>query len=82
MDACKQIHRIDRLETDVAEIKKQLHETAKKSDVLELKEAIEKRDTTYTKNLWKLIWILIAVFTGIVAINTGLNLKDLALFGG
>lgn len=82
MDACKQIHRIDRLETDVAEIKKQLHETAKKSDVQELKEAIETRDATYTKNMWKLIWILIAVFTGIVAINTGLNLKDLALFGG
>lgn len=82
MEPCTQMHRIDRLETDVTEIKQQLNETAKKSDVLELKEAIEKRDTTYTKNLWKLIWILIAVFTGIVAINTGLNLKDLALFGG
>ena len=82
MEPCTQMHRIDRLETDVTEIKHQLNETAKKSDVLELKEAIEKRDTTYTKNLWKLIWILIAVFTGIVAINTGLNLKDLALFGG
>ena len=82
MEPCTQMHRIDRLETDVTEIKQQLNETAKKSDVLELKEAIEKRDATYTKNLWKLIWILIAVFTGIVAINTGLNLKDLTLFGG
>lgn len=82
MEPCTQKHRIDRLETDVTEIKQQLNETAKKSDVLELKETIEKRDTTYTKNLWKLIWILIAVFTGIVAINTGLNLKDLAMFGG
>lgn len=82
MEPCTQKHRIDRLESDVTEIKQVLNETAKKSDVLELKEAIEKRDTTYTKNLWKLIWILIAVFTGIVAINTGLNLKDLALFGG
>ena len=82
MEPCTQRHRIDRLESDVTEIKQVLNETAKKSDVQELKEAIEKRDTTYTKNLWKLIWILIAVFTGIVAINTGLNLKDLALFGG
>ena len=82
MDACKQIHRIDRLETEVSEIKKQLHETAKKSDVQELKEAIETRDATYTKNLWKLIWILIAVFTGIVAISTGLNLADIPVFGG
>ena len=79
---CTQKHRIDRLETDVTEIKKHLNETAKASDVQELKEVIETRDATYTKNLWKLIWILIAVFTGIVAINTGLNLKDIAMFGG
>lgn len=82
MEPCTHKHRIDRLETDIAEVKKHLNETAKKSDVQELKEALESRDATYTKNLWKLIWILIAVFTGIVAINTGLNLKDLALFGG
>ena len=82
MEPCTQIHRIDRLESDVTELKRALNETAKKSDVQELKEVIEARDATYTKNLWKLIWILIAVFTGIVAINTGLNLKDLALFGG
>ena len=82
MEPCTQKHRIDRLESDVTEIKRVLNETAKKSDVQELKEVIETRDATYTKNLWKLIWILIAVFTGIVAINTGLNLKDLALFGG
>lgn len=82
MEPCTQKHRIDRLEADVKDMKSQLNETAKTSDVQELKEAIENRDATYTKNLWKLIWILIAVFTGIVAINTGLNLKDLALFGG
>ena len=82
MDPCTQKHRIDRLESDVTELKQALNETAKKSDVQELKEVIEARDATYTKNLWKLIWILIAVFTGIVAINTGLSLKDLPLFGG
>lgn len=82
MDPCTQKHRIDRLESDVTELKRALNETAKKSDVQELKEVIEARDATYTKNLWKLIWILIAVFTGIVAINTGLSLKDLPLFGG
>lgn len=82
MEPCTQKHRIDRLETDVADVKKQLNETAKKSDVQELKEAIENRDATYTKNLWKLIWILIAVFTGIVAINTGLNLADVPILGG
>jgi hypothetical protein len=82
MEPCTQTHRIDRLEADVKDMKSQLNETAKTSDVQELKEAIENRDATYTKNLWKLIWILIAVFTGIVAINTGLNLKDIAIFGG
>ena len=82
MEPCTQIHRIDRLESDVNEIKQVLNETAKKSDVQELKEVIETRDAIYTKNLWKLIWILIAVFTGIVAISTGLNLADIPVFGG
>jgi hypothetical protein len=81
-EPCTQKHRIDRLEVDVAEMRQQLNETAKKSDVQELKEAIEQRDSTYTKNLWRLIWILIAVFTGIVAINTGLSLNDIQIFGG
>ena len=82
MEPCTQKHRIDRLEADVTEIKQILNETAKKSDVQELKEVIETRDAIYTKNLWRLIWILIAVFTGIVAINTGLNLADIPVFGG
>jgi hypothetical protein len=82
MEPCTQKHRIDRLESDVTEIKQVLNETAKKSDVQELKEVIETRDAIYTKNLWRLIWILIAVFTGIVAINTGLNLADIPVFGG
>jgi len=82
MEPCTQKHRIDRLESDVTEIKHVLNETAKKSDVQELKEVIETRDTIYTKNLWRLIWILIAVFTGIVAISTGLNLADIPVIGG
>jgi hypothetical protein len=82
MEPCTQKHRIDRLESDVTEIKQVLNETAKKSDVQELKEVIETRDTIYTKNLWRLIWILIAVFTGIVAISTGLNLADIPVIGG
>ncbi len=81
-EPCSQKHRIDRLEKDVTEIKQHLNETAKKSDVQELKAVIEKRDATYTKNLWRLIWILIAVFTGIVAISTGLNLADVPIIGG
>lgn len=70
------------IEQDVSEIKAQLNQTATKSDVQDLKRTIESRDDLITKNLWKLIWILIAVFTGIVAINTGLNLSDLQIFGG
>ena len=81
MEPCTQIHRIDRLESDVTELQRALNETAKKSDVQELKEVIETRDAIYTKNLWRLIWILIAVFTGIVAISTGLNLADIPVFG-
>jgi len=70
------------VERDIKEIKTQLNETAKRSDVQELKEVIETRDAIYTKNLWKLIWILIALFTGIVAISTGLKLADIPMFGG
>ena len=70
------------IEQDVSEIKAQLNQTATKSDVQDLKRTIESRDDLITKNLWKLIWILIAVFTGIVAINTGLTLSDLQIFGG
>ena len=81
MDACKQIHRIDRLETDVAEIKKQLHETAKKSDVERLEKTLEKRDANYTKNLWKLIFILIGVFTAITLAAVGLSVADISLPG-
>jgi uncharacterized coiled-coil protein SlyX len=70
------------VERDIKEMKAQLNETAKKSDVERLEKTLEQRDATYTKNLWKLIWILIAVFTGIVAINTGLNFADIPVFGG
>ena len=70
------------VERDLKEMKAQLNETAKKSDVERLEKTLEQRDATYTKNLWKLIWILIAVFTGIVAINTGLNFADIPVFGG
>ena len=71
------------LERDVKEIKQQLHETAKKTDVERLEKMLNERDANYTKNLWKLIFILIGVFTLITLAAVGLKESDLpSFFGG
>ena len=67
------------LERDIKEIKSQLNETAKKSDVERLEKTLEQRDANYTKNLWKLIFILIAVFTAITLAAVGLSVTDVSL---
>ena len=69
------------LERDIKEIKSQLNETAKKSDVERLEKTLEQRDANYTKNLWKLIFILIGVFTAITLAAVGLNVTDISLPG-
>ncbi len=71
------------LERDVKEIKQQLHETAKKTDVERLEKMLNERDATQTKNMWKLIFILIGVFTLITLAAVGLKESDLpSFFGG
>ena len=65
------------VERDIKEIKAQLNETAKKSDVERLENTLEQRDANYTKNLWKLIFILIAVFTAITLAAVGLSVADI-----
>lgn len=71
------------LERDVKEIKQQLHETAKKTDVERLEKMLNERDANYTKNLWKLIFILIGVFTAITLAAVGLSVTDIPnLVGG
>ena len=67
------------VERDIKEIKSQLNETAKKSDVERLENTLEQRDANYTKNLWKLIFILIAVFTAITLAAVGLSVADISL---
>ena len=67
------------VERDIKEIKAQLNETAKKSDVERLENTLEQRDANYTKNLWKLIFILIAVFTAITLAAVGLGVADVSL---
>jgi uncharacterized coiled-coil protein SlyX len=67
------------VERDIKEIKSQLNETAKKSDVERLENTLEQRDANYTKNLWKLIFILIAVFTAITLAAVGLSVTDVSL---
>jgi len=67
------------VERDIKEIKAQLNETAKKSDVERLENTLEQRDANYTKNLWKLIFILIAVFTAITLAAVGLSVADISL---
>lgn len=71
------------LERDVKEIKQQLHETAKKTDVERLEKMLNERDATQTKNMWKLIFILIGVFTAITLAAVGLSVTDIPnLVGG
>lgn len=65
------------LERDVKEIKQQLHETAKKTDVERLEKMLNERDATQTKNMWKLIFILIGVFTAITLAAVGLSVTDI-----
>jgi len=67
------------VERDIKEIKSQLNETAKKSDVERLERTLSERDANYTKNLWKLIFILIAVFTAITLAAVGLSVADVSL---
>jgi hypothetical protein len=67
------------VERDIKEIKAQLNETAKKSDVERLENTLEQRDANYTRNLWKLIFILIAVFTAITLAAVGLSVADISL---
>ena len=70
------------VERDIKEIKAQLNETAKKSDVERLERTLNERDANYTKNLWKLIFILIGVFTAITLAAVGLGVTDLPALGG
>jgi len=44
-----------------------------------LEHTLEQRDANYTKNLWKLIFILIAVFTAITLAAVGLSVADISL---
>lgn len=67
------------VERDIKEIKAQLNETAKTSDVERLERTLSERDANYTKNLWKLIFILIAVFTAITLAAVGLSVADVSL---
>jgi len=73
------------LERDVKEIKQQLHETAKKTDVERLEKMLNERDAAQTKNMWRLIFVLIGVFTAITMAAVGLSTAGIKLsdiFGG
>jgi len=67
------------VERDIKEIKAQLNETAKRSDVERLERTLNERDANYTRYLWKLIFILIAVFTAITLAAVGLSVTDVSL---
>lgn len=65
------------LEQDVREIKAQLHDTVKKSDLQGLESKLDSRDKLYTNKMWQLIFALIVVFTGIVIASLGMSVADL-----
>lgn len=73
------------LERDVKEIKQQLHETAKKSDFERLERTITEWQGGQTNRMWKLIFVLIGVFTFITMAAVGLSTAGIRLsdmFGG
>ena len=73
------------LERDVKEIKAQLNETAKKSDFERLERTITEWQSGQTNRMWKLIFVLIGVFTFITMAAVGLSTADIKLsdmFGG
>ena len=67
------------LERDVKEIKIQLNDTAKKSDFERLERTITEWQSGQTNRMWKLIFILIAVFTAITLAAVGLSVTDVSL---
>lgn len=73
------------LERDVKEIKIQLNETAKKSDFERLERTITEWQGGQTNRMWKLIFVLIGVFTIITMAAVGLSTAGIKLsdiFGG
>ena len=73
------------LERDVKEIKQQLHETAKKSDFERLERTITEWQGGQTNRMWKLIFVLIGVFTFITMAAVGMSTAGIRLsdmFGG
>ena len=73
------------LERDVKEVKIQLNETAKKSDFERLERTITEWQSGQTNRMWKLIFVLIGVFTFITMAAVGLSTAGIKLsdiFGG
>ncbi len=73
------------LERDVKEVKTQLNETAKKSDFERLERTITEWQDGQTNRMWKLIFVLIGVFTFITMAAVGLSTAGIKLsdiFGG
>jgi hypothetical protein len=65
------------VESDVKEIKIQLHDTVKKADLLNLETKLDERDRHYINKLWQLVFALIVVFTGIIIASVGMRVSDL-----
>lgn len=73
------------LERDVKEIKIQLNDTAKKADFERLERTITEWQGGQTNRMWKLIFVLIGVFTFITMAAVGLSTAGIKLsdiFGG
>ena len=73
------------LERDVKEVKTQLNETAKKSDFERLERTITDWQSGQNNRMWRLIFVLIGVFTFITMAAVGLSTAGIKLsdiFGG
>jgi hypothetical protein len=60
---------MDTMSKDVNSIKNQMDDMARKEDIASLQEYFEKRDEHATKQMWRLIFALVAV-VGIIALST------------
>lgn len=79
--------RVTRLETemtevrgDISEIKSQLDKAATKVDMAELKQFFEKRDSDFTRNMWRVVFGLLMLLAALVV--TAFGVKELpGIFG-
>lgn len=66
-------YRVNSIQEDVAEIKKEIKQSATKTDLAELKDYFSDRDKQYNDKMWKLIFGLLLLFGGLMVVIFGIK---------